>query len=167
MDNLVSQPEISVARSENDSTRIAWSRLRGGRLGILFKCKRAEYKKSNLNTKRVSFRRFISEGLVSDRLGQIVDVVQGKWRREAPSVSLVLASAEEVSTWEESRDALARHLFLQVDEAMQVEIVMTDEPDWFTLAELEFAVHSLPHNKASVHDGISLEIVRKVSHFHL
>lgn len=41
-----------------------------------------------------------------------------------------------------------------------------DEPDWFTLAELEFAVEYRPSNKAPGHDRISLEIVRKYLRFY-
>lgn len=86
---------------------------------------------------------FISEGLLTDRLCQVVDVVRSKRSREA-SVSLVLPSGKEGSIWEEYQDALDRYLSPQADEASQVEIIRTDEPDWFTLAELEFSVESLP-----------------------
>lgn len=83
---------------------------------------------------------------------------RGKWKREAP-VSLVLPSGEEVSTRKESQNELARHHFLYADETSQVEIIRNDEPYWFTVAELKFAVDSLTLNKAPGHDGISLEIV--------
>lgn len=51
---------------------------------------------------------------VTDRLGQVIDVVRGKWRRET-QIFLALPSGEEVSTRKKSQDALARHYFLQAD----------------------------------------------------
>lgn len=97
-------------------------------LGALFKRKRAEYKMSILHTKRASFRRFISDGLVTDRLGQVVEMTRGKWRREVP-VTLVLSSGDKVSTWEEFQDGLAIYHFLQTDEASQFSNIRIGEAD--------------------------------------
>ena len=89
-----------------------------GRLGSLYRRKLAEYKRAILRAKRVQFRRFISEGLTTDRLGVVCGVVKGKWK---PKVSerLVTPSGVEVSTWAEVQAELARYHFRQADDVLE------------------------------------------------
>lgn len=49
-----------------------------------------------LHAKRISFRRFIFEGLATGKLGQVVEMERGKWRQEA-HIMLVHPSFEEVT----------------------------------------------------------------------
>lgn len=99
--------------------------------------------------------------MITDKHGRAVEEVRGKWRRGA-RVPLVRPSGEEVSTWEDIQDELARCHFQQADEASQVAHNRINEPDWFTIEELELTVESLPKGKVPGHDGISLEIFRRV-----
>lgn len=88
-----------------------------------------------MHTKRVSFRMFISEELVANKLGQVVAVVPSKWRRKAP-ITLVFSLGDEVSTSEESQGKRARYYFLRADDSSQVAANWTSERDWLIIEEM-------------------------------
>lgn len=53
------------------------------------------------------------------------------WRSDA-LVTLELPNENVVSTWDEVKDALARH---QVDEILQTAVTKTDDPDLFDIED--------------------------------
>lgn len=61
-----------------------------------------------------------------------------------------------------SQDELSSYHFLQVVDALQVDIKRTYEPVCFSIEELEFSVESQSPKEALSHNGISIEIVCKV-----
>lgn len=117
-----------------------------------------------LHRKHAWLQKLISKRLVTNMLHQVYDVVWSKWRWKVP-ITLVLPRDDKVSTWDESKDKLVRYNFLQTDDGPQLAINRIDEKDCFSI--WEFAVESLPPNKAANHDGLSLEIIQKIFHFHL
>lgn len=84
--------------------------------------------KELLHAKRTSFLRFISEGLVMDKVSQVVEVVPNNWRREAPLVPFWRVSLHLGGT----QDELALYHFLHADEIFEVANITTDEPDLFS-----------------------------------
>lgn len=128
---------------------------------------RAEYKRALLRTKRKAFQSFLSDSLVSDKMGQVIGVVRGRFRPDDPA-ALVLGSGQVISSYAEIQSELAKYHFRLTDDCL----VWSEAVDYldviipFTAEELELALEGSPPGKAPGHDGLGKEFVDEVYRHH-